>query len=48
MSYLGPKSKRQFIVVTVPGSNTLDLQHGAVVDGSVATNQGGFIIAYAL
>jgi quinate dehydrogenase (quinone) len=48
MSYLGPKSKKQFIVVTVPGSNTLDLQHGAVVDGSVASNQGGFVIAYSL
>jgi quinate dehydrogenase (quinone) len=48
MSYLGPKSKKQFIVVTVPGSNDLDLEHGAVVSEAVGNNQGGYIIAYSL
>lgn len=48
MSYLGPKSKRQFVVVTVPGSATLDLEHGAVVSETKNADDGGYVIAYAV
>jgi glucose dehydrogenase len=49
MSYIGPKSKKQFIVITVPSpNNDLDLEHGAVVKQAGAQDSGGYIIAYSL
>jgi quinate dehydrogenase (quinone) len=48
MSYIGPKSKKQLVVITVPSSNELDLNHGAAVSQSAAKDQGGYIVAYSL
>ena len=48
MSYIGPTSKRQYVVITVPGATT-DVEHmseGATVEQSAAS--GGYVIAYAL
>lgn len=46
MSYVTPTSKKQLIIVTVPGSETFSLEHGDATAG--ATAQGGYVIAYGL
>jgi len=49
MSYLGPTSKRQYLVVTVPGESGPDVEHlteGVAVEKSASG--GGYVIAYAI
>jgi glucose dehydrogenase len=48
MSYLGPKSKKQFVVITVPSTDNLDLEHGAAIADGNAKTAGGYVIAYSL
>jgi glucose dehydrogenase len=48
MSYLSPKGKKQFIVITVPGTDNLDLEHGAAMAESNDKTAGGYVIAYSL
>jgi quinate dehydrogenase (quinone) len=49
MSYVGPTSKKQFIVITVPSpNNDLDLEHSTVAKQAGAQDSGGYIIAYSL
>jgi quinate dehydrogenase (quinone) len=49
MSYVGPTSMKQFIVVTVPGpNNDLALEHGAAVKQSATQQSGGYVVAYSL
>ena len=56
MSYIGPKSKQQFVVITVPGVTSgiggNDLVDGHSADGAKQAtpvrSDGGYIIAYSL
>jgi quinate dehydrogenase (quinone) len=48
MSYLGPKGNKQFVVITVPSTDNLDLEHGAAIAETSAKTSGGYVIAYSL
>jgi quinate dehydrogenase (quinone) len=48
MSYLGPKSKKQFLVITAPSSDNIDLEHGAARAEVQNKDAGGYVIAYSL
>jgi quinoprotein glucose dehydrogenase len=48
MSYLGPTSKRQFVVITVPGKQQPIEHTGDGVEIKASSADGGYIIAYSL
>jgi quinate dehydrogenase (quinone) len=51
MSYLGPASRRQFIVIAVPGEAQATVGHGegeSTQKSDAAEDRGGYVIAYAL